>query len=110
MLFPEPIDYERLPGDPPGDETDISLRAYLARLTDEHLARYDPDWSDEAMMEWDGNFRCDGVLMLVCCERDVDAREFRRALEAHRALRLQQETAVISPRRRLEGFQRLDQA
>ena len=32
-------------------------------------------------MEWDGNFRNDGGLMLVCCERDVDVRDFREVLE-----------------------------
>ena len=76
-------DYERLPGDGPLDETDVSLRAYLARLSDEHLAGYDPAWPDERVMEWDGNFRSDGGLMLVCCERDVDVGEFRRVLEQH---------------------------
>jgi hypothetical protein len=77
------VDYERLPGDGPLDETDVSLRAYLARLSDEHLAQYDPSWSDEQVMAWDGNFRSDGALMLVCCERDVDVQEFRRVLEEH---------------------------
>src|SRR3954454_21263935 len=76
-------DYEHLPGDGPLDETDISLRAYLAGLSVEHLARYDPSWSDARVMEWDGNFRSDGELMLVCCERAVDAAEFRRVLERH---------------------------
>ena len=76
-------DYERLPGDGPLDETDVSLRAYLARLSDEHLAEYDAAWPDERVMEWDGNFRSDGGLMLVCCERDVDVGEFRRVLEHH---------------------------
>lgn len=79
---PEP-DYEHLPGDGPLDETDVSLRAYLARLSDEHLAEYDAAWSDERVMEWDGNFRSDGGLMLVCCERDVDVGEFRRVLAEH---------------------------
>jgi hypothetical protein len=76
-------DLEHLPGDGPLDETDVSLRAYLARLSDEHLAEYDPSWSDDRVQEWDGNFRSDGALMLVCCERDVDVDEFRRVLEAH---------------------------
>ncbi len=76
-------DYEHLPGDGPLDETDVSLRAYLAGLSDEHLAGYDAAWSDERVMEWDGNFRSDGGLMLVCCERDVDVGEFRRVLEEH---------------------------
>jgi hypothetical protein len=65
------------------DETDVSLRAYLARLSSEHLARYRPDWTDDEVMAWDGNFRSDGMLMLVCCERDVDVAEFRRVLEEY---------------------------
>jgi len=74
---------EHLPGDGPLDETDVSLRAYLARLSEEHLREYDPSWTDERVMEWDGNFKADGGLMLVCCERDVDVQEFRRVLELH---------------------------
>lgn len=77
------LDYEHLPGDEPLDETDVSLRAYLARLPDDCLRQYDPTWTDEQVMEWDGNFRSDGALMLVCCERDVDVQEFRRVLEEH---------------------------
>lgn len=77
------VDFEHLPADRPMDETDVSLRAYLARLSDEHLAQYDPSWTDEQVMEWDGNFRLDGHLMLVCVERDVDVQEFREVLEEH---------------------------
>jgi hypothetical protein len=73
--------FERPPGGAPTDETDISLRAYVARLSDEQLARYDPAWSDEEVMQWDSNFRSDGALMLVCCERDVDVQEFRQVVE-----------------------------
>jgi len=86
-------DFERLPGDPPLDETDVALRAYLARLPIDHLAAYDPLWSDETVMAWDGNFRSDGALMLVCCERDVDVQEFRSVLERHRAARLRSPAA-----------------
>ena len=57
--------FERLPTDGPLDETDVSLRAYFARLTDEHLAEYDPAWPDDRVVEWDGNFRSDGALMLT---------------------------------------------
>ena len=81
------IDFEHLPGDGPLDETDVSLRAYLARLSDEHLREYDPSWSDEQVREWDGDFRSDGGLMLVCCERDVEVREFREVLERHLRVR-----------------------
>ena len=83
MRAMEDRDYEHLPADGPLDETDVNLRAYLANLSEEHLAEYDPSWPDERVMEWDGNFRSDGGLMLVCCERDVDVREFRRVLEEH---------------------------
>jgi hypothetical protein len=88
-------DYEHLPSGAALDETDISLRAYLARLSDAHLAEYDPAWTDERVMAWDGNFRSDGGLMLVCCERDVDVSEFRRVLEEHR--RYRQGSQVDSP-------------
>lgn len=81
------IDYEHLPQGMPMDETDVSLRAYLSRLSDEHLAKYDPTWTDDQIMEWDGNFKSDGSLMLVCCERDVEVDEFRRVLEEHLSFR-----------------------
>jgi hypothetical protein len=69
------------------DETDVSLRAYIAGLPEDRLAQYDPGWTDEHVMAWDGNFRNDGALMLVCCERDVDVVEFRRVLEEFLAFR-----------------------
>jgi len=71
-----------LDGSPP-DETDINLRAYLSRISAEHLLEYDPAWNDDQVMEWDGNFRSDGALMLVCCERDIEIEEFRTVLEEH---------------------------
>ena len=77
------MDFEHLPGDGPLDETDYGLRAHLARIPDEKLAQYDPAWTDEQLMAWDGNFRSDGALMLVCCERDIDVTEFRQVLEQH---------------------------
>lgn len=87
MNNPATIDFEHLPGDGPLDETDISLRAYFASLAPAHLAEYDSAWNDERVKQWDGNFRSDGGLMLVCCERDVDICEYRRVLEAHLRLR-----------------------
>ena len=65
------------------DETDVNLRAYLESLSAEHLGKYNPDWTDGKVKEWDGNFRSDGALMLVCCERDVEIEEFRKVLEGH---------------------------
>lgn len=65
------------------DETDISLRAYFSRISDDRLRQYDPAWSDEQLIEWDGNFRSDGALMLVCCERDIEIDEYRTVLAEH---------------------------
>ena len=65
------------------DETDVNLRAYLEDLSAEHLAKYNSQWTNEEVVEWDGNFRSDGALMLVCCERDVEIEEFRKVLEEH---------------------------
>jgi hypothetical protein len=78
---------EWLPGDVALDETDINLRAYLAGLSDDHLASYEAGWNDEQVIAWDGNFRSDGALMLVCCERDVDVHEFRQVLARHMTAR-----------------------
>jgi hypothetical protein len=75
--------YERLPADMPMDETDINLRAHFTRMSDEKLSSYDPALTDEQLMEWDGDFRDDGTLFLVCSERDVEIDEYRRVLEEH---------------------------
>ena len=83
MAEKKDINYERLPLSMDMDETDISLRAYLAGLKDAHLASYRRTWTDEEVMAWDDNFRSDGTLMLVCCERNVNMAEFRRVLEEH---------------------------
>jgi hypothetical protein len=80
-------DLERFPDDGPLDETDVALRAHFTRFTDERMAEYDPAWPDARVVEWDGNFRSDGGLMLTCCERDVDVAEYRRVLEKHIAHR-----------------------
>jgi hypothetical protein len=69
------------------DETSINLRAYFDRMPDDKMQQYSPGWSDEQVVEWDGNFRDDGVLMIACCERDVDVPEYRRVLELARAYR-----------------------
>ncbi|HQR05567.1 MAG TPA: hypothetical protein PLN21_02035 [Gemmatales bacterium] len=89
MTEQQELECEKLPSDGPLDETDISLRAYFARMSDERIGQYDPKWSDEELIAWDGNFRDDGVLMLICCERDVDAVDYREVLEKHIAYRRQ---------------------
>ena len=63
------------------DETSINLRAYFDRMPDEKMRQYSPSWNDEQVVEWDGNFRNDGALMIACCERDVEIGEYRRVLE-----------------------------
>jgi hypothetical protein len=63
------------------DETAINLRAYFDRMPDEKMRQYDSGWTDEQVTEWDGNFKSDGSLLLICSERDVDVAEYRRVIE-----------------------------
>jgi hypothetical protein len=77
------VNYEKMPAEMRKDETDVNLRSYFARQSDERLAEYDPSWSDEQVMEWDDNFTSDGNLFLPCSERDVEIEEFRQVLEEH---------------------------
>ena len=81
--------FEKAPAALPKDETDYALRCYVASIPADRLAQYNPAWTDEQVAEWDGNFRSDGGLMLVCCERDVDVGEFRRVLEEHLRWRIE---------------------
>lgn len=78
----QPIwNFEEEPTDQPMDETGVNLRAYFDRMDDEKMQQYSPDWTDEQVIEWDGNFRDDGELMMFCCERDVEVKEYREVLE-----------------------------
>ncbi len=79
--------FEDAPYREPPDETDVNLRAYFDSLSDEKLAQVDLHWSDDNLMRWDGNFRNDGVLMMVCCDRDVRVAEYRRVLMAYLTFR-----------------------
>jgi hypothetical protein len=82
MEMEQPIwNFEQEPTDEPLDETGVNLRAYFDRMENKKLKQYDPSWSDDFLIEWDGNFRDDGFLMMFCCERDVDVSEYRRVLE-----------------------------
>jgi hypothetical protein len=74
-------DFEKYPPEMRKDETDVNVRAYFALMDDAKLAQYDPNWTDEQLMEWDGNFKSDGSLMLICSERDVEVAEYRQVLE-----------------------------
>ena len=77
------INLEQPLDDSPFDETDVNLRAYFSRLDEDHLRAYQPEWTDQQVIDWDGNFRSDGALMLVCCERDIEIAEYRKVLEEH---------------------------
>jgi len=77
------INYEILPAGMAMDETDVNLRSYFSRMSDERLQEYNQRWDDPEVIAWDGNFRDDGVLFLVCSERDVEIEEYRRVLAEH---------------------------
>ena len=74
--------FEQEPSDELVDETSINLRAYFDHMPDDKMQQYSPDWTDEQVMIWDDNFRDDGLLLLICSERDVEVEEYRRVLEA----------------------------
>jgi hypothetical protein len=73
--------FEQEPYQESPDETSINLRAYFDRMPDEKMRQYSRAWNEDRVIEWDGNFRDDGNLMLACCERDVDVTEYRRVIE-----------------------------
>jgi len=95
----QPIwNFEQEPWPEPPDETSVNLRAYFDRLPDEKMQEYSPEWSDEKLMAWDGNFRDDGNLMIACCERDVEVAEYRQVLEACLRYRNRVRGGVAAPR------------
>lgn len=78
----QPIwNFEQEPTTEALDETGVNLRAYFDRVDDVKLQQYRPDWTDEQVIEWDGNFKDDGTLFILCCERDVEVDEYRQVLE-----------------------------
>ena len=81
------INFEVLPAGRAMDETDINLRSYFSRQSDERLREYRREWTNEQVMEWDDNFTTDGNLFMICCERDVEIEEYRQVLEEHLKLR-----------------------
>lgn len=96
----QPIwNFEQEPAGEPLDETGVNLRAYFDRMDDDKMRQYSPSWTDQQVMEWDGNFRDDGLLMMFCCERDVDAEEYRRVLEECLAYRDRERTRMRRRRR-----------
>ncbi|HUQ91031.1 MAG TPA: hypothetical protein VM120_05060 [Bryobacteraceae bacterium] len=82
MTVDQPVwNFEQEPYPDRSDETDINLRAYLDRMDDRKMQEYRPQWTAEQLMEWDGNFKNDGSLMLICSEREVKAGDYSEALE-----------------------------
>lgn len=73
--------FEQEPSPERMDETGVNLRAYFDRMEDDKMQQYRTEWTDEQVIAWDGNFRDDGCLMILCCERDVDIEEYRQVLE-----------------------------
>ena len=73
-------------GEPPFEprtETGINLAAYFDAMPDAKLRTWNPGFSDEELMAWDGNFRSDGEMLLPCCEsEEVDAAMYRRYIAA----------------------------
>ena len=79
----QPIwNFEQEPSDKAMDETSVNLRAYFDRMPDEKIREYSPSWSNEQLIEWDGNFKDDGDFVILCSERDVEVDEYREVLEA----------------------------
>lgn len=77
------------------DETGVNLRAYFDRMDDGKLQQYRADWTNEQVVEWDGNFKDDGTLFILCCERDVEIDEYRQVLEQAIAYRDRVRPALI---------------
>ncbi len=69
-------------GEPPFEErteAGINLCAYFDAMPDAKLKTWNPDFTDEQLMAWDGNFKSDGDMLLPCCEsEEVDAEMYRR--------------------------------
>jgi hypothetical protein len=81
MMIQPVWNFEQEPWDQAGhDETAVNLRAYFDRMRDEKMRQYDPDWTDDQIIEWDGNFTTDGNLLLGCSERDVEVEEYRTVI------------------------------
>jgi hypothetical protein len=78
----QPIwNFEQEPTSEALDETGVNLRAYFDRIDDVKMQQYRSEWTNEQVVEWDGNFKDDGTLFILCCERDVEVDEYRQVLE-----------------------------
>lgn len=60
-------------------EAGINLCAYFDAMPDSKLRTWNPDFTDEELMAWDGEFCTDGHMLLPCCEsEEVEAEMYRR--------------------------------
>ena len=82
--MPEPPwNFEGEPPFEPRSEAGINLCAYLDAMPDSKLKTWNPEFSDVELMEWDGNFKSDGEMLLPCTEsEEVDAEMYRRYIAA----------------------------
>lgn len=81
-IMQQPVwNFEQEPFEEPADETSYNLRAHFDRIPDEKFQQYRPEWSDEQLMAWDGDFTDEGALLIACSEREVDVEEYRRVLQ-----------------------------
>src|SRR4029450_6670581 len=61
LTMQQPVwNFEQDPTDERMDETGYNLRAYFDRMADDKLREYSRSWSDQQLMDWDGNFKSDG--------------------------------------------------
>ena len=102
-MQPPVWNFEQQPSDEPLDETGINLRAYFDLMPDEKMRQYEISWTDDQVVDWDDNFRDDGNLMLLCCERSVDVTEYRRVLESCIAYRNQVRETLLSQSPQSDG-------
>lgn len=77
------FEFEYYPEGEDLDETATNLRSYFARTDDAKWAEYDPEWSNDKVMDWEKNFRSDGLLFLICSEREILVDEYREVLELY---------------------------
>ena len=98
MIMQQPVwNFEQEPWtDERPDETSINLRAYFDRMPDEKMQQYSKTWTGEQVLEWEGNFKNDGGLMIACCEREVEVDEYRRVIEQAIAYRDRVRDKVLS--------------
>jgi hypothetical protein len=83
---------------PDMSETGINLCAYFDAMPDEKMRTYRPEFSDEELMHWDGNFTSEGNLLLPCCEsEEVDPAMYRAYIEACIRYRDRMRSALAAP-------------